>query len=675
MYKAKKNIWDMDYTDNYEKVCSFIDKTRNKITKIKKCYNDVKNVLKQYIDISNKYSEDITSIALQLLPSSDSVEGKLIQAIQGILLFNSEAIENLVKQAKIILTNFKASKESNSLGLEDLSKLYQINFSNVVNFYCNYIAENELYEKYLIHKELGMINNQNENKSENNQNQLENINDKNIPETKNENNDNKKQIEQKVENNLDNKIDNKQTNKVLDPANLEQNKVDKEKEGIKEKRKSKERKDSSKILQEIEKLVEEKEKNIKKQEILYDNHEKIFEIQKIYLDFVDKTNDIIKKLIEFGWNEIRLLKTDFYNNCLNFVNRLLECVEMQKNKYFNQSEIIKELNHTIQSEKEDNFCLESQLYSLHCLSIYMNKRIHKRSNMENFEELTQKGDFDNELYKNLGIEHIGNIIQEMQKNSLTVKKEDLKNYEIETNLSFIEKNVKLIIFSDSELIEEEKNKIIELFKKDKEYILFFLQKMNNDRSRGGKILNIKTYHRTGELFRFINNIILEKNDFECFRYVAILCMTFYTLDGDKKIYIYEYIKDHPNFKQLNFWKKLLETLIDCDLKNVLYINKKDILENKLDEKKEEEYKKNFATFSNVLTVINNMTDFGLEKELVEQFINYVKTSYSFEPAQIQQFEMLLTIYEEKINEINTILCTNNDKNENNKNNKINESQD
>ena len=121
-------------------------------------------------------------------------------------------------------------------------------------------------------------------------------------------------------------------------------------------------------------------------------------------------------------------------------------------------------------------------------------------------------------------------------------------------------------------------------------------------------------------------------------------MTFYTLDGDKKIYIYEYIKDHPNFKQLNFWKKLLETLIDCDLKNVLYINKKDILENKLDEKKEEEYKKNFATFSNVLTVINNMTDFGLEKELVEQFINYVKTSYSFEPAQIQQFEMLLTIY-------------------------------
>ena len=650
MYKAKKNIWDMDYTDNYEKVCSFIDKTRIKITKIKKCYNDVKNVLKQYIDISNKYSENITSIALQLLPSSDTIEGKLIQAIQGILLFNSEAIENLVKQTKIILTHFKACKESNSLGLEDLSKLYQINFSNVVNYYCNYIAENELYEKYLIHKELGIIDNkyenQLENKNENNNNELGNNNDKNTPEPKKEYIDNKNQIE----NNYDNKIENKQVNKALDPAFVGQSNLDKEKIKTKDNRKN-----SLKFLKEIEKLEEDKEKSLKKEEKLYDNHENIFESQKTYLDFVDKTNDIIKKLIEFGWNEIRLLKTDFYNNCLNFVNRLLECVEIQNNKYFNQSEIIKELNHKIQSEKVENFCLESQLYSLHCLSIYMNKRINKKSNMENLEDLTQKGDFDNELYKNIDIEHIGNIIKEMQKNGLTIKKKDLKNFEIETNLSYIEKNVRLIIFSDSELLEEDKNKIIELFKKDKEYILFFLQKMNNDRSRGGKILNIKTYHRTGELFRFINNLILEKNDFKCFRYIAILCMTFYALDGNKKIYIYEYIKDHPNFKQLNFWKILLETLIDCDLKNSIYINKKDILENKIDEKKEKEYKKNFATFSNVLTVVNNMTDFGVEKELVEQFINFVKNTYSFEPAQLQQFELLLTIYEEKINEIKTSL--------------------
>ena len=184
MYKAKTNIWDMDYTDNYEKVCTYLDKTRSKISKIKKCYNDVKDVLKKFIEISHNYSVQISSIALKLLPNSDSVEGKLIQAIQGILLFNSEAIDNLVKELQEILNNFKASRESNSSGLDELSKIYQINYSEVLKLYCNFITENELYEKYLIHKELGisMDKNQFDRKIKKNgniiDNRLENINQK-----------------------------------------------------------------------------------------------------------------------------------------------------------------------------------------------------------------------------------------------------------------------------------------------------------------------------------------------------------------------------------------------------------------------------------------------------------------------------------------------------------------
>ena len=649
MYKAKTSIWDMEYTDNYEKVCSYIDKTKSKITKIKKCYNEVKDVLKKFIEISHNYSVQMSSIALKLFPNSDSVEGKLIQAIQGILLFNSEAIDNLVKEVQEILNNFKASRESNSSGLDDLSKIYQTNYSDVLKLYCNFVSENELYEKYLIHKELGISLNKN---------QFENKINKN-----------------KIGNNTDDKFENKNQKKEYSSEPLNKDKGDSEKEKIKEKIKSNDlnkkksvkeekikskekpklsRKDIIRLeekeikrYQEIKEKEKEREKEkdtIKevKEEILTDNHEKIKISQKEYIDTVKRTNIFIKKLVEFGWNEERLLKSDFYNNCHNFVIRLLNCVDVQKKKYENQSKLIRELSEIIKSEKIENFYLESQQYTLHSLSIYMNKKSKKNS-----YELKQKGEFDNELYKNLEINNIGNIINEMQKNGLTVKKEDLDNYEKEKNISVIEKNIKFISESSTDLSEEEKNKIIEFFKNDKEYILYFLQRLNNDRAKGGKILNVKTYHRIGELFKFINDIILEKNDYECFKYISILSMTYYKMEGNNKIYIYEYIKEHPYFKKCEFWQEYLEALIDFDVRNAIYKKRKNTDENKTEKKKEEESKKNFAAFSNVLTVANNMTDFGLEKPFVEKFLNKVKNRYTFNSEQIEQIDFLLTIYEEK----------------------------
>ena len=649
MYKAKTSIWDMEYTDNYEKVCSYIDKTKSKITKIKKCYNEVKDVLKKFIEISHNYSVQMSSIALKLFPNSDSVEGKLIQAIQGILLFNSEAIDNLVKEVQEILNNFKASRESNSSGLDDLSKIYQTNYSDVLKLYCNFVSENELYEKYLIHKELGISLNKN---------QFENKINKN-----------------KIGNNTDDKFENKNQKKEYSSEPLNKDKGDSEKEKIKEKIKSNDlnkkksvkeekikskekpklsRKDIIRLeekeikrYQEIKEKEKEREKEkdtIKevKEEILTDNHEKIKISQKEYIDTVKRTNIFIKKLVEFGWNEERLLKSDFYNNCHNFVIRLLNCVDVQKKKYENQSKLIRELSEIIKSEKIENFYLESQQYTLHSLSIYMNKKSKKNS-----YELKQKGEFDNELYKNLEINNIGNIINEMQKNGLTVKKEDLENYEKEKNISVIEKNIKFISESSTDLSEEEKNKIIEFFKNDKEYILYFLQRLNNDRAKGGKILNVKTYHRIGELFKFINDIILEKNDYECFKYISILSMTYYKMEGNNKIYIYEYIKEHPYFKKCEFWQEYLEALIDFDVRNAIYKKRKNTDENKTEKKKEEESKKNFAAFSNVLTVANNMTDFGLEKPFVEKFLNKVKNRYTFNSEQIEQIDFLLTIYEEK----------------------------
>ena len=679
MYKAKTNVWGMNYTDNFEKVCSYLEKTGGKLMKIKRSYNEVKEVIKKYIEITNTYSAEVTALALKLFPSSNSVEGKLIQSIQSILLFSTEAIDNFVRQVQIILKNFKASKESNSSGLDDLSKIYQINFSTVVRLYCTYITESELYEKYLIHKELGILDEKNK------INEKIDNNDKNEKkQEKVENNDNN--IEKNIDKNQDNTPGNKQENEsfnfvILDTENIQKelynNKIKDKNQEIKSKKNPtiKDGKESGRIKEENKKtkeIINKKETNKeekdrkgsengsgqeKKQEdrnrqetsneSLYDNHDNIIKCEKEYINFVKEANIFIKKLVEFGFNEEKILKSDFYNNCNKFVEKLLECVEMQMKKYQDQSNLIKDLNEQIKSEKIENFFLESQKYSLHSLSIYMNKKTLKKN-----DELRQKGEFDNELYKQLEIENIGNIIDTMQKNGITVKQEDLDNYEREKNIAFIENNIQLIFSNDSNMSEEGKNKIMEFFKKDKEYILFFLQKMNNDRSRGGKIVNLQTYHCIGELFRFINNITLDKNDFDCFKYIAILSMTYYRMEGEKKLYIYEYIKDHPSFQNLDFWTSYLETLINYDINNHLYKNKKAIAENGIDEK-EEQFKLKFASFSNVLTVMNNMTDFGLKKGLIENFINIVNNKYSFNDEEKKQFTDLLDIYEEKNSNENT----------------------
>jgi len=632
MYKAKTNIWGRDYTDNLQKITNYIENKRDRMSKIKNCYNQAKEVMRKFVDITKDYSNNIVSIAMTLLPNSETIEGKLIQSIQSILLFNSENLIKLINDISNIYKAFKAANESN--GLNDFSIIYQTSFSNVVKLYSEYIDESEMYEKYLIHKELGILGKEYE------------------------------------------KNDKQNENFGFDIIEKDDIYIDKDKG-------KKKKKEISKGKEEIIKETSLPTKT--KNEILCDNHQKIIDYEKEYLKNVGETNRLIKKLIEFGWNEERLLTIDFYNNCKNFIDKLLDCLSRQKSEYEGQLTVFKELNEIIKSDKIELFYLEAQKYALHSLSIYMNNRALQSMKLSEKENNTiDKDNFEIDIYKNLKIENIGNIINEMRSNNLEVKKEDLENYEREKNLSLIEKNTKLIFETDSDLdfSDDDLNKMIEIFKNDKEYILFFLQRLNNDRSRGGLISSMKIYKRIGELFKLINDLVLENNDLDCFKYICILSMTYYRNNGNDKIYIYEYIKDHQSLKNLDFWKKYLETLIQYDINNSIYSNENEKIDTE-NKEKEMKLKLNFATFSNILSVINNLTDFGLGKNFIKQFVDFTYKNYSLAEDQKQQINCLLDIYEEKgtsdkkinkieDNHINNIKIKTKEENRNNENNNLEE---
>ena len=255
MYKAKTNVWGRDYTDNLQKITNYIENKRDKMSKIRNCYNQIKEVMKKFVDITKDYSNNIVSIAMTLLPNSETVEGKLIQSIQSILLFNSENLIKLINDISNLYKAFKAGSESN--GLNDFSIIYQTSFSNVVKLYSEYIDESEMYEKYLIHKELGIL-------------------DKEIKNEENEGKQNEKF--------------------GFDVIDKDYINIEKKKRTKKDKNKQKE-----KIIKGTP--LPSQNKVIIKNEQLCDNHQKIIDYEKEYLKNVGETNRLIKKLIEFGWME------------------------------------------------------------------------------------------------------------------------------------------------------------------------------------------------------------------------------------------------------------------------------------------------------------------------------------------------------------------------------------
>ena len=243
-----------------------------------------------------------------------------------------------------------------------------------------------------------------------------------------------------------------------------------------------------------------------------------------------------------------------------------------------------------------------------------------------------------EIYKNITLENIENIIKEMKSDGLEITEKDLNDLEKEKVKDFIEKKCKLISSKTENISEEDKNKLIKYVTEDEEYRSFFLQILNNDRAKGGEILNKNIFTIFGEIFRSINDLILEKNDQRFFQYVSIISMTYFINEGnDNKIYLYEYIKDNEKLKNLEFWKKYLDYIAENDLKN-------DLSKEELKNEKNAKIKLQFSAFSNTLTIINNMVNFGFDRKFIDEFLDFSEKKYSLTKEQIDQIQGLIVVW-------------------------------
>ena len=566
MYRQKESIWDVETNNNYEKVTEFINEKSSNIIAIRKGINDIKDVFKDYIQITKTYCTQIASLALKLKPLANTIWGDLTQAIQGILLFNSISLENLAKGMGEIFKNSKMKKRDSGVsGLEEFSNIYQVQLSDLISNYCLYITELEKYERYLMNKEMGFDNdvNSNSNKGENNKDNTNNtINQSSTP------NDNK-----------------------------------------------------------IEKLT--------------NNLETVLSFRKKYLDKVGPMNALVHKLVEFGIKEEKLLNEEFLNISKIFVGKLNECLEGQKKKYEDQNSVLLELYNKIKSEKFDNINSGIQEYSLHSLSIYINAKNLDRNKIKNGKQyaLNQKGE-EFEIYKNITLKNVENIMKEIKRNGLEIKEKDLEDFKIEKVKDFISKKVELMFNkTDDNFSDEDKNQMVKYFQENDDYILFFLQLLNNDRAKGGEIFNINIFKYIGEIFKNINDIVLKKDNYKYFNYVSILSLTYFIQEGNTKKYVYECIKDNKKLKDLNFWQKYAKFIIKYETDKIPKEK-----ENEINNKSE---KLKLTGFANILAIVNNMVNFGLEQDFIDKFISFCATTFSLTTEQIQQIKEFIPIWSEK----------------------------
>ena len=201
-------------------------------------------------------------------------------------------------------------------------------------------------------------------------------------------------------------------------------------------------------------------------------------------------------------------------------------------------------------------------------------------------------------------------------NGINIEIEEEKNL-TKRYTSKIIKNMSNKLKDDNIFESDEKKNLINLLSRHDNRIIF-LHILNDYRSTCQYEIREKEYNLLGELFFYIINISKKENDYHCVEMVIILSKTYYKLkEKNNKIYLQNLILDNKYFKVKEFWEELLIYSIS---KEVLRSNKSEtIVKNKENEQKLKTKNENII-FSQLLSLIDNMFDFGLDDQLIRQII-------------------------------------------------------
>ena len=190
--------------------------------------------------------------------------------------------------------------------------------------------------------------------------------------------------------------------------------------------------------------------------------------------------------------------------------------------------------------------------------------------------------------------------------------------------------------------DEEIEKLNTLLDKHHNRVVF-LQILSEPRGSGKFEITQLTFDILSKLLNTIINKVERDNDFHCVENAIIISQTYYVNDNknkNNKLYLQQKIQNNELFKSKKFWEEFLDFCInkqiirsvtnDAKNGNILKENRKDT-----------EDKMSNIAFGRIAPYVNNMKDFGLDKESIIQIVFPKMEKYRMNNESIELVKNLI----------------------------------
>ena len=326
-------------------------------------------------------------------------------------------------------------------------------------------------------------------------------------------------------------------------------------------------------------------------------------------------NSYLPKLIKLNENikldeiiQSHFIKEDINNYSFNPETYQMKIFQKSKNKKENK-EIIDEIENKI-LELEDG--LETTYLIVDEISFFTIQKM-KKFDLINIKDLNLEKEKEKSKMNQLTMKLLSNIKKEpneVDENQLNITQQDLDLIEL--------------------LLNKHHNRII------------FMQKLSKFRVLGYYYISKTIYSILSKYFIQIINTFKEDEDMFTAKNIIVLSQTYFIKEDDKKIYLQEAIQNQEVFKTKEFWENLFNFFMN---KEILKLRKSIDL-NEIKEEETNNYSK--LAFGQIMTVCNNMKEFGFNKDDIYQLVEPKIKHYNLDEISVDNIKTVIGFNEDNI---------------------------
>ena len=390
-------------------------------------------------------------------------------------------------------------------------------------------------------------------------------------------------------------------------------------------------------------------------------------VEKNYIDIAEKTKVKSKKVICQLANGLKELISD----CMVLLRNSFKLPLGEIDTYLNEIVTLDEYSkcdEIIQSSFQTNNELKPLNPEKYILKFFQqknsnvgnsgNKKIYnlltnKKVNV--LEDGLQEMDFvqEEEIFMTIKKMMENFTLLEKSKFNLKLEEEKLRcKYLTLKILSFAPKS-KLYSNNVPNITPEEVEEIDEMLKKKQNRIIF-MQKISQFRTRGIFEIPEDIYNILSRLFNKIVKTVEIDEDYDSAVNIIILSQTYYIIQNNKKVYLQNAIMNNDLFKGEKFWDTFINYVINKEIALSKETDEKIGVTNENNKENEEKYS-NIA-FAQLVPMINNMIEFELDINIIEEIVMPLIEKYKISP---ELSEVIFAPINEKKKELEELKNKNN----------------